>query len=676
MLLLGAGGVPGGGAGPEPGARLAAAEGPPRVPEHPVAVDVTKAGYTVRAAMKSALEDGSIRDVTRMIAETEPEEDFGVFPDLQDPWLWVSYPVCVRRFLEAHPAGRELLRAEYGALADLRVRTAIDDQDQDAAAAASVQFWGTAAAVRAGTWLGDRALGVGDFARAAGCYRRAHGPGAAAESAALEQRLSLVAALRGQDVRAADTGPFAYGAVQLAPEAFARLLAEVQGPLRVRTQPWGGIFARDVPAAPPPGPWLAKHRGSIETPVVSRSGRQAAEPDADWAARVITGVTTDDHVLLTNGWQMKAVFRESGKRLWDQSTADGRAGTPRGAWTPTWPLLVDDRLFVRRLSARAAPALVCLDARTGSIRWSTPAHLYVATDPLPQGPTIRTLTIEASRPFEETRTPLTLGHGRWTKKTPRELLLQWTSWDAAEGTLLSQRPLVRWRADVAPLPVGRAAVCDDRLVVSLDGVTLCTDLDGRLQWVRNQAWTPLEDSPRPRPQFDSAPLIAAERVVVAPPGTARVVCLDLDTGALLWEHDTAVPRRLIGLAEQRVVLQAGTELRTLALADGADGWSRPFAAAWDAIGCGGPGGLMYAEPEPAASDAPRAAWVWLNPADGQVTARWPIDAALLAAPRAAVPALGPLIQAGAALLVGRERTTYDRKERDLYELLPVAPPAP
>ncbi|HEX5269070.1 MAG TPA: PQQ-binding-like beta-propeller repeat protein, partial [Gemmataceae bacterium] len=83
----------------------------------------------------------------------------------------------------------------------------------------------------------------------------------------------------------------------------------------------------------------------------------------------------------------------------------------------------------------------------------------------------------------------------------------------------------------------------------------------------------------------SAPVVAAGKVVVAPPDAPELICLDLRDGSLLWqatrgENDLF----LAGGSGDRVVIVGKGELRALALADGKPLWRCESPAA---VGRGG-----------------------------------------------------------------------------------------
>ena len=70
----------------------------------------------------------------------------------------------------------------------------------------------------------------------------------------------------------------------------------------------------------------------------------------------------------------------------------------------------------------------------------------------------------------------------------------------------------------------------------------------------------------------SAPVIAEGRVLLTPPESDYLHCLDLFTGQLLWKHPRGESLFLAGVEEGRVLLVGGTSISALQLADGKSAW--------------------------------------------------------------------------------------------------------
>jgi outer membrane protein assembly factor BamB len=635
---------------------------------HPLVVEFSKPGYNVYAAVQAVLADGAEPAACQLITATDVQEEMGLLPDLTQTGLYVPYATFVTRFLQDRPTALEYMRQRFSALAELRVTAASEDQDEMTVASAAVQFCGTRAATQAGLWLGDRALAGGDFVQAACHYRRAWPMAVAADRAALDQRLQLAGAMQGRPAEAGPEQTISYGGLQLSADEFRRLLREMTAQHRPDMLV-GGLLGADLPVAPLPMAWDAKPCGRDELP-----GGRGGEGGLDWGTRVLAGVGTDTTLYLSNRWLVLAIDLLSGKQRWEQLFGQPRNQPPREHGTPCRPLLAGERILVRRLSAKDPPAVSCLDARQGRVLWTSDAKLYVASDPWLQGDRVWALTLEVDSRLPRASWSPPSRDWRRGRAAPHHLRLHWTAFQLDNGNLACQCPLLSFRGVWKEIPSSRAAIADDKVVATFAGVTFGLDLDGRLQWVRKHVWDPATNSERRSPLFHALPLIAHGRVAVAQPGSPVVQCLDVATGALVWEYKAADLRRLLGVVDGRLLLQTDQGLAGISWENGQALWRRPLTAPHETLACGAPGGLLCLADETEPSGETQTTWLWIDPTDGHVTARQPL-AELLAsrAPSKAV-VIGPLWHVGERLLVGVERRGYPRKDRELYELLPARSP--
>jgi len=157
-----------------------------------------------------------------MITTIDANSVSGVAPNGQDRDLYVSLPAAVRLALRQHPDLETLLRQKFGPLAQLRIRSAIADNNLAALQLAAVQFEATEAAAEAHRWLGDRALSAGWFGRALAEYRRAEATAEAAVREELAPRIRLAAAMLGEDAGQPATREVRFGEIKLPPPSSSR----------------------------------------------------------------------------------------------------------------------------------------------------------------------------------------------------------------------------------------------------------------------------------------------------------------------------------------------------------------------------------------------------------------------------------------------------------------------
>lgn len=209
--------------------------------------------------------------------------------------------------------------------------------------------------------------------------------------------------------------------------------------------------------------------------------------------------------------RLVAIGLQSGKRIW-QAGGPGPAAGPLGdAFFFGAPLPVGAQLF-SIVEKESELALVCLDADTGKFHWKQPL-----------------LTL---------RTPVTRDPGR---------RLQAVNVAFDNGVL------------VCPTNAGHVFGFDP--------------LARRVLWLHGY-----EDRVRAAtsliPSFKcSAPVTEDGRVVVAPPDADFVRCLDLRSGALLWEIRREDDLYLGGVQQGRVILVGKTSCRAVSLADGKELWN-------------------------------------------------------------------------------------------------------
>jgi hypothetical protein len=165
-------------------------------------------------------------------------------------------------------------------------------------------------------------------------------------------------------------------------------------------------------------------------------------------------------------------------------------------------------------------------------------------------------------------------------------------------------------------------------------------------------------------RFDR-PLVVDRRVVIAAPGVRSVECVDIDSGALVWQRVLPHVNRLISADAERVIVHAGDELLALAGDSGETLWRRKWLAPFDAELPAGENGLLLAHkiPSPKGGNQFCPELVWFDPKTGESRAQ-----TTLVDFGADDPRFGPVIAHN-----GRVWTFFARSinepHRDLVELV-------
>ena len=221
-------------------------------------------------------------------------------PDPRDPQLSISLDTAFGAALHHDATLREMMTRQFGPAGMLEVRRAMDQSDADSVLAAAARYRGTEAAAEACLWLGDRAVGGGEFNRARVWYRQAAQNGNAALAKRVAPRDRLAAAMLGQDVGKPVTEPVQFGEVNMPAGEFESLVADMR-----KTHAADG--QSDQPARMPPrrstsrsrpGSRPQRLRASATRTVRRRDGRQPRRIQQSHAEpRQFVSLAAPDHGL-------------------------------------------------------------------------------------------------------------------------------------------------------------------------------------------------------------------------------------------------------------------------------------------------------------------------------------------------------------------------------------------
>lgn len=592
---------------------------------HPLIERLSREGYNVLAELQAALDGPAYREAAQIISTSVKNEGLGLLPDKRDRRLLVSLPVAVEAAMREHPALIQAMQEQYGPLSRLRLNQAIHAGDATAAESVALQFYGTEAAAEANQWLGDRALGAGRFAEAAGRYAAALRSAPPDIQEDILARLRLGGALIGADVGKAARESVRIGKAEIAPDVFESLVTELRGSRRPQTAAYAGQFAA-LPSGPAASQYEVRPWATIDGEQVQRPH---AMPDRniDWAGRQMSVLVAGSRMFVNNRMRQFAFDLSTGRQVW-VATRSPESKERQWPLVAMQPILVGERLFVRRMGDEG-PELACLDVKDGSLLWNCKPGGHVACDPL----------ILSGRLFVLSASYPTAGD---------QLSLSLVGLTMESGQVCLQVPLVElrdyWRHQVPC----QAAVAGDKIVATLAGCVLACDASGRVQWLRRQTWIPPlgQDYWSAKAWYEAShepPVVDDVRVYATQPGVWDVECVELTTGRLIWRRPLGGLTRVLGRTSEHLLVETDGQVLALRPDSGKPLWCRDLKNRLETRFCARPETLVCVQCEPNKENGkpPQLALLWLDPRTGQPLSRSP-----LATPARQDPWLKPLVIAG------------------------------
>lgn len=579
---------------------------------HPLVDRPGREEVNLLAELREALQLGAYRDACHIISSSSLERAGGLLPDSADPMLHVSLATAVANAMEQHPDLRAAMRQHFGPLARLRVKRAMAEENEEAADAATVQFFGTDAAVQAHTWLGDRALAAGNFVRARGHYRAALKQGDGPARARAAAMLRLTAALQGKDEGEPPQGPVCYSGQELSPAEFEALVAELRA-AHTNEQGVGGgsrVASTHVGQALPAEDVSA----SLVAPGTSYAARPASRIELLPAAREVLfdsgarpagsrGIFACGLRLVNQGPNLVLCAPDAVYLLDGSGGLRGAvpfSGTADASGLLCAPLeLASGLCLARRVDGGAE--LTLLDASVGQEIWHTNTSASVCSNPIWAEQSLRCLL---------------------KRSTPDGLVeICLATFDVGTGVLASQEPLVQFEQGLSDRVWGQLILAADRLLALVEGCAVCCDISGRVIWLRRQAWLP----PAWRQAVPAPQAIAfADYVWLASPGAQTLQCCRLDVGRLEWQQQLPEPFEIAGIANEALVLRGLEWLYGLDRCDGRRLWRVRMRDPQAAVQCEG-AYVIAAIAQRLAAGRVRPALQWIDAATGCSVACTPID---------------------------------------------------
>jgi outer membrane protein assembly factor BamB len=623
---------------------------------HPLIVEVGKEAFNVVAEFEAALRGKSYRSACRIISSATAKKNLGLLPDRHDPRLLISMRGAVELGMRDHPDLRRTMDTQFGPLGKVRIRSAMSAGDQMLVEAVTVQFYGTEAAGSAHQWLGNRALARGDFNVALDQYRQALQFVDLASRNDVAARRRLAGAMLGRDLGEAVTAPVKFGETEMTAVEFEKLVTEMRTAHVDPSAPASSADELRVPphAAPAPAEFTAHVRARLDGDLSSDPNTQPDGVDQtkfDWRARQMGIALAANMMYVSNRFQVSAYDLNSGARRWQMSLGADRGRMRDWSLSAMKPLVVGTRIYARRLTPQG-PQLVCLEAASGKIVWSTKLQTASASQPR------RSIACDPIY-LQDQLMAITVQHA--TRHT--SLHLAW--FDVETGRLIREEHLIDVRSDWQARPVCEATVANNAILVSLGGGLLCCDSEGEVRWVRKLPWLPREIDASYGYQGYDGPLVDGRRAFFTQPGMRAIECVEIDSGRSVWSRCLSDVRRLIGKVEGVLLAETDRGLVGLDPETGEPLWHHDQSELLDARAWDGSGRLMYAMREKSETPATpwRVALVWLDVATGQEVAR-----SSIAQLQDTAPMFGPFISGNKRLWSFFDRAAGGRT-RDLVELV-------
>ncbi len=326
----------------------------------------------------------------------------------------------------------------------------------------------------------------------------------------------------------------------------------------------------------------------------------------DWAGRQIAAASDGDRLYVSNRFEVAAYDLKKPERKWMTGVGGDHAKTHDWTLTPMRPLIVGSRVFCRRLvrnqalqsanpPAGSGPELAALDKENGQVAWRTRPGLLVVSDPLWLGNSLVALTMIHA---------------------DQQSVLYLSTFDPRSGAVIAQARLATLRESWWQQRTCQLTMAGDGLAAVFGGTVVACDVSGKIRWVRRQEWVSPQDDPDWARQYQQPPVVAGNRLFVAQPGVLAVECMDLDSGTLVWRSVPAGLRRIVGLVDDKLIVELNSGFVALSTAKGNAVWYHDAGDLAEAQVCGGPGKFLYVRREKSPAGF-QPVLVWVDLATGR-----------------------------------------------------------
>ena len=490
-----------------------------------------------------AVETNDLDNAMKMVVDNPVVT--GLFPVDNFGMHYQSGTTFLRALFTEHDEFAEKMRTEGSELAELRLTTAINNQDFNELNEIAQKFPGTEAARQALQLTADQRLSVGNFLPAAQRYQELielypdeyHGLWLA--------KANLAMALAGQD-----------------PEREIVADVALEGG-NVPTTEFNEIIKQ-----------LVSYRGAqyrLPTKPALPLGQRNVNPVKDYsipgAARSVQRIRQTcfldlgTHLIINQPTGISCLQADSNEVVWE-SVDDGR-GIPVEFCYAGKPARINRDLFSAIFSKQKL-LWRRMQADTGELVWETPVDGYPLADPIVAGNSIFVLKVVPQQ--------TTFGQ------------IVFEQINSTNGAVSHSIPLMTIQRKPELFQSARSVLARDRIVFVLDSTIYSVNLEGELMWAQMLSQVPrLADQHLYDRINATQPLVSGEKIIVHAAGSPDVVCLDRKTGATVWRFQQPDVQELIGIWEDQVIISCRNGVQAVSVKFGAPLWFQPGSPSPSAV---------------------------------------------------------------------------------------------
>jgi outer membrane protein assembly factor BamB len=557
---------------------------------------LSRAASNILSELESALESKEYADAARVLVGCDPPRDNGLVAAPDDAQLFVSFQTALALLMLEHRGLRDAMAGQIGPADKLKIEQALAQGDAAAVEALPVQYCGTPDAALPCQWLGDRALAAADFAHALSWYDEGLRWSSAAQQPELAARKRLVCAILGSAEGKPPREPVSLGGVKVAPEKFEGWVRE-QLARRRGADVASAADPLPVIAAAQPVMWDAASFGRLDG-AYGRGFRGDELPyefrEVDWTWRNLVVEATDDWMLAADRARITAFDLAGGKIRWDLRLGNG--------WSPSpvRPLVLGPRVFVRAAMAPNQAGVGCLDGKTGQKIWFCNCGGTAASDPF----------WCRGRLFV-----LTLGPAAGEFVTPLCLVELYPE----TGDMLARQQILEMsQRDKMPVEC-QVSWAGNRLIVLVAGSVISIDLNGHVNWLRQETILPSAIDPTFVQQYYQPAICSGDSLFVELPGSCAVDCLSAETGERHWQRGLVGLQRIIDMPNDRLLARTTRGFVVLNKATGEIVWQREFPGILTSLARTS-SGLIVSARQATNNGKQQIVFSWLDMATGQTRA--------------------------------------------------------
>ncbi|MCE5279430.1 MAG: hypothetical protein ABFD92_02270 [Planctomycetaceae bacterium] len=563
--------------------------------KHPLTFEDARTERTFKLDYASAIAGGQIEQAAKLfIARYVDPDNAGLVQNAADPHGWVSMEVSAAELMAKNPRVQQELN-KHVLRGRLRVRQAIADKDPLRVGFAAAQFFGTAAAAEAKTWLGDQSFLAGHYSQAMEHYASAVASADVVARAGAAARMRLAAARAGRQAGQAASESVTIGEQTFTPgqieQEVSRAAAVAQSRQGAANLPWtiapAGKYAAAVGQLPPAPAGVPAQMWNVHEIALLMAARPHALPfSGQWLAQ-------------RQGHELKCIDLAARGVKSTPAPTSGIKSTPAPAATRTKVL---PRGWGKRLAAQKKKEQPKPAAPEPGVFKPVPGRM--ASQPVVVGNTVWALFEEKTSDQNEGQVNL------------RGTVIGGDGKPASDQPIF---PLDQFASADLNLPL---KIVDERYIIVYGRAVLCGDIGGDVNWVRFGDYLPLrEGAASPAAGLDAV-LIDGQNVFIGDAGMSYVECVDFASGTRRWVSPALEVRRLLGRSGEALLVEAADEVVALEASSGKLLWRRA-AEHWGGALAGGEAGLVYAR---AVKGAPSAVeMVWVNVTTGQTQAVSRVD---------------------------------------------------